>query len=78
MLHVTETSKSAPNHADLLPLNRARWPEAAQRAFRRTFAELNAWDRDREHHSPLNAWIAEQAVREAWESEKTETDLKVA
>ena len=51
---------------EALPGQRGEWPEDAGKAYNHLLRELNQWSL--EHHCSMvtNAWIAEEAVRQAW------------
>lgn len=49
-----------------LPANRAEWPDEATRAFRSVLRQLDAWCREHNRSRQINAWIAEEATRQAW------------
>lgn len=81
MLELQEHRHADKPSTTRLPRNRSHWPYKARQAFKETLAELNAWDRDHEHRTSLNHWIAEQAVREVWAPDADEiplSGLKVA
>jgi hypothetical protein len=50
-----------------LPPRRSDWPRAAQQAYRSLLSELNVWCREQGCRGCSNTWVAEEAVREAWQ-----------
>ena len=51
---------------EVLPENRAEWPDDAGREYSRLLRELNSWSRDHDWPMSTNSWVAEEAVRRGW------------
>jgi len=51
---------------EVLPSERAEWPNDAGREYSRLLRELNSWSRDHDWPMSSNSWIAEEAVRRSW------------
>jgi hypothetical protein len=51
---------------EVLPSERAEWPNDAGREYSRLLRELNSWSRDHDWPMSSNSWIAEEAVRRGW------------
>jgi hypothetical protein len=51
---------------EVLPDDRAEWPDDAGREYRRLLRALNSWSRDHDGPMSSNSWIAEEAVRRSW------------
>jgi hypothetical protein len=51
---------------ELLPEERAEWPDDAAREYQRLLRELNSWSREHDWPMSDNSWIAEEAVRRSW------------
>ena len=51
---------------EVLPNERADWPDDAGREYRRLLRELNSWSRDHDWPMSTNSWVAEEAVRRSW------------
>ena len=60
-----------------LPARRTLWPREAREAYGEVLSELNSWCRDLERSFAGNAWIAENAVREAWRTGEPANTLAV-
>ena len=51
---------------EVLPQNRAEWPDEAGKEYSRLLRELNSWSREHDWSMSSNSWIAEEAVRRGW------------
>ena len=64
---ITEHEALEPTPAlELLPEERAEWPDDAAREYQRLLRELNSWSREHDWPMSGNSWIAEEAVRRSW------------
>lgn len=57
-----------PPALSALPKGRDTWPRDAERAYENLLGQLNRWSRDNDWPQISNTWIAEEAVRQGWES----------
>jgi len=69
MEHISEHRPHQAHPAlSALPESRNRWPNDAERAYENLLGQLNRWSRDNDWSQICNTWIAEEAVRQGWES----------
>jgi len=61
-----EAATPPVEHCHALPTNRGEWTTGAQNAYREVLGELDAWSRRQDASKNLNAWIAEEAIRQSW------------
>ena len=62
----TWTGEPAPHHRNL-PVARTEWPSDASTAYSTLLNELNTWCAEHGWSPGNNAWVAEVALREAWD-----------
>jgi hypothetical protein len=62
-----ESRSPQPGQPQSLARERRSWPAAARTAASSLQRELDSWCRERGLATSLNAWVAEVAVRQAWD-----------
>lgn len=51
-----------------LPADRSQWPVDAFDSYRQILRDLDRWSRENDFPVITNAWVAEEAVRQGWQS----------
>jgi hypothetical protein len=51
---------------EVLPEERAEWPNDAAKEYQRLLRQLNSWSRQHDWPMSGNSWIAEEAIRRSW------------
>ena len=61
-----QEAPSYPHPLEVLPDDRAEWPDDAGEAHQRLLRDLDRWCREHDCSMVTNSCVAEEAVRQGW------------